>query len=161
MWLIFFTALTWKRGTPGLQVMLNLRLFFRVFSLDLLERMLASVRFLLPGGLSNEGPSIHWWGNGALEKSAVMLTSLAWLGPQSSSLHSSLSRLLKSMATLHVNTPASFLYQVSSSRKPGPLLFIDTPKDAVIGGGHTSPLLQPLLAYTVRCRQVPIENGLE
>lgn len=90
-----------------------------------------------------------------------MLTSLAWLGPQSRSLHSSLSLLLKSMATLHVNPPASFLYQVSSSSKPGPLLFIDTVKDAVIGGGHTSPLLQPLLAFMVSCRQVPVENGLE
>ena len=34
-----FTALAWKTGTPGLRVAVNLRLFFRISPLDLLERM--------------------------------------------------------------------------------------------------------------------------
>lgn len=70
--------------------------------------------------------------------------------------------VLKSMAVLPANTPASFFYdQVSSSRKPGPLLSLDAATDAVSGGGHPSPTLQLVSEDAIRRRWVPTEDELD
>lgn len=49
-----FPAPTGKTGTPGFGFIGKLRLFFRIFTLDLLERTLAPARCFLPGGISAE-----------------------------------------------------------------------------------------------------------
>lgn len=54
-----------------------------------------------------------------------------------------------------------FYDQVSSSRKPGPLLSLDAATDAVSGGGHPSPTLQLVSEDAIRRRWVPTEDELD
>ena len=146
-------GLTRKTGTPGLRVIVNLGLFFRIFPLDLLERSpwheLSHEPVL--GLLFIDGKTELWrnfwhgWGD----------------SPAVCTLPPPPTPVLKSMAALHTDTSAPLCGWVGSSRKPGRLLSVGTVEGTVSGGGRTSPVAQPLSEHTVRCRQVPTEEGLE
>lgn len=104
-----FTAPTGKTGPPDLRFIVNLRLFLRIFTLDLLEEVLASVRCLLPGGISAELVPVLVFDEETELLRRELLCSLfwrCWATIQKSALSS---LIAESMAALHTPTSASFI----------------------------------------------------
>lgn len=141
-----FPAPTGKTGTPGFGFIGKLRLFFRIFTLDLLERTLAPPRCFLPGGISAE-----------------LVPALLVPDAHTELLRRELSALISGeSATLRASAPSALLLlnpwlrlpslqtlllvlcaQVSSSRTPSLLLLVGG------GGGCPSPIVQPFPAPAI------------
>lgn len=141
---------------PGLRVIVNLRVVLEDFALDLLERALASVRFFLPGRISDELVLVLQFIDEKTELLRRLLSCLHfWHGWRYNPEVCTLSPFVAEIhgCLPHKHSYFFFLYQGSSSEKPGSLLFIDTAKDAVSGGGHFYSLFQCMLSSIDRCPQ--------